>query len=323
LQPVKTFAVGQLYTNDQIRFTLGLENLGGIRPSVDSQGRLKHLAIMTSELDCDRSLSENPYADRIEDGVLLYTAAGREGDQKLSGRNKRLIEQYDTPTPFFGFSNVGRQVYRFLGLLELVRHYRDVQADIRGKIRSVWMFEFRIHSALTEMPVDDARLIALSFFQNKTSQEDQADEDPVPSAISQLPESEVEQVRSKLLALSPLDFERFTGRFFELSGFKRVHTTSFQGDGGIDLEAYVDGEDLFFGGTHIQAQVKRWRHTVSNVEINGFRGALASTAKGVFISTGYFSRAATQEATLPFKPTIALIDGRRLAMTCLKKACLP
>ena len=27
------FRVGELYTNDQIRFALSLENLGGIRPS--------------------------------------------------------------------------------------------------------------------------------------------------------------------------------------------------------------------------------------------------------------------------------------------------
>lgn len=324
MQPVQSFAVGHLYTNDQIRFALGVENLGGIRPSVDSQGRLKHVAIMTSDLDCDRNLSENPYADRIEGGTLLYTAAGREGDQKLSGRNKRLAEQYDSPTPFFGFANVGRQVYRFLGLLQLIRHYRDIQADRKGDLRTVWMFEFRIHTALSEIRIDDARSAMNTLLETKAeSGDDSTDEQPSPSMIVQAAEGEVERVRSRLLALSPREFEQFVGRFFEINGFSEVRTTSFQGDGGIDVEAYVTTDNLFFAGTHVQAQVKRWRHTVGSVELNGFRGALATTAKGVFISTGYFSRAAVQQAIALSKPSIDLVDGRRLAVVCLRQRCLP
>src|SRR5271165_806367 len=147
LEPVESFEVGQLYTNDELRFSLGVENLGGIRPSLDARGRVRHLAVITSDLDCDRNISENPNADRIENNVLTYTAAGREGDQALIGRNKRLVEQYHNPTPFFGFANTGRQRYRFLGLLQLLRHYRDVQADRTGNLRNVWMFEFLIHSS--------------------------------------------------------------------------------------------------------------------------------------------------------------------------------
>ena len=140
--PIKSFTVGELYTNDDLRFSLNVENLGGIRPALDAQGRVRHVAIITSDLETDRNISENPYADRIEGSVLTYTAAGREGDQALTGRNKRLDEQYHNPTPFFGFANIGHQRYRFLGLLQLIRHFRDVQADRKGNLRSVWMFEF-------------------------------------------------------------------------------------------------------------------------------------------------------------------------------------
>lgn len=44
------FEVGETYTNDQIRFSLDLENLGGIRPSLDSNRNLRHVAILTAEL---------------------------------------------------------------------------------------------------------------------------------------------------------------------------------------------------------------------------------------------------------------------------------
>jgi hypothetical protein len=150
------FKVGETYTNDQIRLSLDLENLGGIRPSLDSEGNVRHVAIMTAAEDSGKLSTENPYHDRIEGNVLTYTAQGREGDQVLAGRNKRLVEQYKIPTPFFGFSNIGRQRYRFLGLLELLRHYQETQADKRGELRKVWLFEFLIHDQPEVVPLQDA-----------------------------------------------------------------------------------------------------------------------------------------------------------------------
>src|ERR1019366_6178408 len=74
------FKVGETYTNDQIRFALDLENLGGIRPSLDSKRNIRHVAILTAAEDSGRLQTENPYHDRIEAEVLIYTAQGREGD---------------------------------------------------------------------------------------------------------------------------------------------------------------------------------------------------------------------------------------------------
>src|SRR5438874_3509259 len=151
---ITCFKVGETYTNDQIRFSLDLENLGGIRPSLDSDRSVRHVAILTATEDSGRLATENPYHDRIEEDVLIYTAQGREGDQSLTGRNKRLVEQYSVPTPFFGFVNIGRQTYRFLGLLELLRHYQENQAHKKGTLRKVWLFEFRIHSKPEIVPVE-------------------------------------------------------------------------------------------------------------------------------------------------------------------------
>ena len=104
-----SFTVGEIYTNDQIRFSLDLENIGGIRPALDASRNVRHVAILTAAEDSRRLRTENPYHDRIEGDILTYTAQGREGDQQLSGRNRRLVEQYAVPTPFFGFINLGRQ----------------------------------------------------------------------------------------------------------------------------------------------------------------------------------------------------------------------
>jgi hypothetical protein len=37
MSQVSSFTVGETYTNDQIRFALDVENLGGIRPALDAK----------------------------------------------------------------------------------------------------------------------------------------------------------------------------------------------------------------------------------------------------------------------------------------------
>ena len=186
------------------------------------------------------------------------------------------------------------------------------------------MFEFLIHTSPAVVPIAHARQIAAESLATSGISEQNMPEDAAePYTTDSISALELERVRSGMLAIPPKDIEHFIAKLFELSGFTRVRTTVFQGDGGIDLNAYVGASDAFFAGTHVQAQIKRWRHTVGSIEINGFRGALASTAKGIFISTGYFSRAAIREATSDTKPCISLVDGRRLAELCVRRDLRP
>lgn len=325
MNKVTSFKVGETYTNDQIRFSLDLENLGGIRPSLDSSRNIRHVAIMTAAEDSGRLPTENPYHDRIEADVLIYTAQGREGDQALTGRNKRLVEQYVVPTPFFGFTNIGRQMYRFLGLLELLRHYQENQADKKGNLRKVWVFEFRIHSQPEVVPIEGAASISASLLaeSRRSDPGESAEREiaPIPDRRDETgvtPPAELETVRSRLFQFTPFDFEHFIKLVLERSGFIKVTVTPATGDGGVDVNAYVDDNNEFFAGTHLQAQVKRWRHAVGSPEINNFRGALSTTAKGVFITTSHFTRAALAEARHDSKPSIALVDGDKLASIIIR-----
>jgi len=163
MNKVDSFRVGGNYSNDQIRFSLDLENIGGIRPALDSRKHVRHVAIITASEDSGKLRAENPYRDRIEGDMLVYTAQGREGDQQITGRNRRLIEQYSVPTPFFEFINLGKQTYRFLGLLELIRHYQETQTDKSEKLRKVWVFEFRIHHNPEVVPIQDAAAISATL----------------------------------------------------------------------------------------------------------------------------------------------------------------
>ena len=304
MNDVIAFRVDELYTNDQIRFALSLENLGGIRPSLDAQRRLRHLAIMTAADDAMRLIAENPYHDRVEGDVLIYMAQGREGDQQLTGRNRRLVEQYVSPVPFFGFANVGRQTYRFLGMLELLRHYPEVQADRRGTLRNVWIFEFRIHRQpdivpLTEAGAISSALIARSRAEIPGSGLDRELANPTEyTTVTGSNESTVtvERLRGRLLQVPPIRFEHLIKSLMEASGFVSVSVTRVSGDGGVDIDARVAESNDFFAGTLVQVQVKRWRHAIGSVEINNFRGALSSSAKGVFMTTSLYTRAALDES---------------------------
>lgn len=320
MNQVQSFEVGKFYTNDQIRFSLDVENLGGIRPALDGQRNVRHVAVLTTADDAGKVISENPYRDRIEGEILTYTAQGREGDQQLSGRNKRLVEQYAIPVPFFGFINVGKQTYRFLGLLELLRHYQETQADTTRSLRKVWLFEFRIHSKPAIVPIDHAREFSAAILEESRrssgwSKDDASVEETVscPGFADTANSPILEVVRAKLLGLEPNRFEGFLRAVMERKGFKKVSVTGKSGDGGIDLNGYADETYEFFAGTHIQVQAKRWRHSVGSIEINHFRGALSSTAKGVFVTTSHYTPAAVKEAMHPVKPCITLIDGLRLS----------
>lgn len=310
------FKVGEKYTNDQIRFALNVENLGGIRPSVDANKNLNHLVILTTTEQYAKNITENPYHDRIENNILIYTAQGRTGDQEISGRNKRILEQYSAPIPFYGFSNEGRQTYTFLGLLEILRHFQEYQIDKKNILRKVWVFEFYIHDEIPTIPIQNAKnIIAAIFRESRKIRE--IDREvilfEIPQEIYETVNCETEEIRSYLLQINPYRFEFLVKDVVESNGFINVTVTPPSQDGGIDVNGYVAESNYFFSKTHVQFQVKRWRHSVGSVEINNFRGALHTTAKGIFVTTSHFTKAAIQEAEHSVKPCISLIDGFRFS----------
>jgi restriction system protein len=133
-------------------------------------------------------------------------------------------------------------------------------------------------------------------------------EDEVPDA----PASWRQRLSRALLTLSPAAFERLCQRVLRESGFVEVRVMGRSGDGGIDgigllrLQRVVSFQVLF--------QCKRWQGTVGAKEIRDFRGAMVGRSdKGLFLTTGSFSRGAQEEATRDGAPPIDLIDGEQLA----------
>lgn len=112
--------------------------------------------------------------------------------------------------------------------------------------------------------------------------------------------------------LDPSAFERLVKRLLRESGFVHVEVTGQSGDGGIDGKGIARLSGLL--SFHVIFQCKRYQGTVSAGHIRDFRGAMVGRAdKGLFITTGTFTRDALREATRDGAPPIDLIDGDQLA----------
>ncbi len=120
-----------------------------------------------------------------------------------------------------------------------------------------------------------------------------------------------EQLRKLLGRIDPGAFERLIQRLLREAGFSQVQVTGRSGDGGIDGKGLVKVND--FLGFHVLFQCKRYAGSVGPSEIRDFRGAMQGRAdKGIFITTGTFTKAAQGEATRDGAPPIDLIDGELL-----------
>ena len=119
-----------------------------------------------------------------------------------------------------------------------------------------------------------------------------------------------------LRAMAPDAFERLCQRILRESGFTRVEVTGRSGDGGIDGAGVLRVELISF---HVRFQCKRYSGSVAAREIRDFRGAMVGRGdKGLFITTGAFTRDAQREAVRDGAPAIDLIDGNELCQL-LKK----
>jgi len=320
---IARFVVGELYSHEEVYHSLGVGNAGGVRFVSDSSGQTRRGVLFTS-VPCGRVLSENPYHDRIEQDILVYTAQGRKGEQGFGGQNQRLLNHEQDLYPLYCFQliasrrdkTIGVKRWRFLGLLYGLRRYKEQQIDVEGAIRTACVFEFSILSDFSYIIVDRddelARQLYAEYTKNRFENEP---EDDVVLANEHLrgetrwsPE-ELEQTRSEMLSLHPASFEKLIKTTLESSGYSNVCTTQYSQDGGVDVDAYA-GHNLWpIVDLHIQVQAKRWMHTVGRKEVAELRGSLALHARGAIVTTSHFSKAALSEAHEVGKIPIVTIDG--------------
>ena len=197
--------------------------------------------------------------------------------------------------------------------LAWARTYLKKAGFLENSSRGVWALTDKARQA----PEIDSREIVnyVRSLDRKASQETTDPSDPAAS-VDESPE-EVLAWREKLHhilieEMSPDAFERLTQRMLRESGFVHVEVTGRTGDGGIDGKgiARINGLMSF----HIAFQCKKYKGPVGAPEIRNFRGAIVGRAdRGMFITTGSFTKAAIEEANRDGAAPIDLVDGDQLA----------
>ena len=184
---------------------------------------------------------------------------------------------------------------------------------ISNSKRGVWMItpEFADKTSISRSDVTEH--IKRTKLAGKTDTEaDQIlkDGDPTDDGID-TPE-DLEPWKSELADtlhnMNPYAFERLAMLLLRECGFSQVRVTKKSGDGGIDGtgKLRINGIISF----NVAFQCKRYVGSVSAGDIRDFRGSLTTDIeKGIFITTGTFTRAAREEASNAGKQQIDLIDG--------------
>ena len=113
-----------------------------------------------------------------------------------------------------------------------------------------------------------------------------------------------------LTNMEPAAFERLCQRVLREYGFTKVTVKGRAGDGGIDGVGVLRIKLLSF---HVAFQCKRYKGSVPSPQIRDFRGSMsAKTDKGLFMTTGTFTKDAQDEAVRDAATAIDLIDGSEL-----------
>jgi len=147
-------------------------------------------------------------------------------------------------------------------------------------------------------------------FKDKKEKANKKEIEVVPNEIENF-EQWKDNLLNVLYNISPAAFERLAQRLLRESGFFQVEVTGKTNDGGIDGKGIVRVSGLL--SFHVIFQCKRYKGSVTPSQIRDFRGAMQGRAdKGLFITTGNFTKEAVKEATRDGAPPIDLIDGEIL-----------
>ncbi len=194
------------------------------------------------------------------------------------------------------------------------RTYLKTFGLIDNSTRGVWTLTSKAENVES---VDESEVV--KFVREQSAAKRVKTDTGTEKSASQIDELPVEREpwRGELFRLltqelDPSGFERLAQRLLRESGFTQVEVTGRSGDGGIDGRgiAKIHGIMSF----PVIFQCKRYQGVVGAADIRGFRGSMVGRSdKGLFITTGSFTRDAIKEATRDGAPPIDLLDGEALA----------
>ena len=233
----------------------------------------------------------------------LRSLGGSGTIEEIDGKVAEIMNLSDEQLEILQDPNKGSRT-KFEYRLAWTRTYLKNYGLLENSTRGVW--------ALTSVgrkteKVDEKEVV-------KTVREKQKEErtsehiDAGGNEEPEIAETWRDQALNKLLEIDPSAFERLVQRLLRESGFVQVQVTGKSGDGGIDGKGIMKLGGLL--GFHVIFQCKRYKGSVSASQIRDFRGAMIGRAdKGLFVTTGSFTKDAIREASRDGASPIDLIDG--------------
>ena len=247
------------------------------------------------------------YATLIEATFSALKMLGGSGkNDEINSKVAEILELSNEvqDIPHLNSSSLSEVNYRCAWARTILKNY----GALENSARSVWTIkpEFTSIDSVDGAIVEKFRNIKSEKTQKFNTAEEKMEEQGVD-----VPE-EVKPWRKRLyevlINMDPYGFERLTQRVLRECGFTNVVVTKKSGDGGIDGTGKLKINGIF--SFNIAFQCKRYQGSVSAGDIRDFRGSLTTDIeKGVFITTGSFSKPAIEEASNPGKQQIDLIDG--------------
>ena len=237
-----------------------------------------------------------------------------------SGTNNEIdaeiIKQLDLPDevidePHKETGNETELAYRAKGARTYLKKYGLIENSARG----VWTITPQYQKQGKQVKIDKNEIIRAVHqqdYQNRKNLNENAnDQGLTVEEVSDESQSWERRLSAILMEMNPYGFEKLAQRLLRECGFSQVSVTKKSGDGGIDGNGKlkINGILTF----NVAFQCKRYKGIVGASEIRDFRGSLTTDIeKGLFITTGTFSKAAREEAISPGKQQIDLIDGEEL-----------
>lgn len=204
---------------------------------------------------------------------------------------------------------------RFHNQVQWARQYLAWEGLLDSSQRGVWTLTPK--GAKTHLDQDQSRAIFLKWVSIFAEAREKKAQLAAPKTIATADEVESpEEVEEQelidvLLSLPPDGFERLCKRLLHEYGLERVVVLGRSHDGGIDGRGILRLNPLV--GLKVMFQSKRIRGSVSRAQVGDFRNATMGRAdKGIFITTGTFSKDAQKEADREGVLPIELVDGERL-----------
>ena len=142
---------GDILSNREISRIFGVCTRRGIRYSGSLHKGIRHVVLITVLHKSPEENIRNPYNDRLEGDILFYTGEGCIGNQKMARGNLVLKRQKLEGYPVFVFEKKSPGRYMFLGQYNVLSAHVEIQPDIKGQRRKVFVYKLKRISAAVSL----------------------------------------------------------------------------------------------------------------------------------------------------------------------------